>query len=193
MAVPAARVLVEAEDVSGAQLSIRVTGYQWKWVYEYVGSGVSLIASLDRASDSARQLNSNIDPFSVPNYLLNTDHALVVPAGVKVRLLVSGGDVIHSWWVPALGIKKDAIPGYINETWFSVDADKIGTYRGQCAELCGRDHGFMPIVVQVVSPADFQKWLKEQQAAQGAQQPAASEGATAPAPAAPAAPAAPTT
>lgn len=165
MAVPAARVLVEAEDTSGAQLAIRVTGYQWRWVYEYVGTGVSLISSLDRASDTARQLDSNIDPYSIPNYLLSVDHPLVVPAGVKVRLLITGGDVIHSWWLPDLGIKKDAIPGYINEAWFNVDTDKIGTYRGQCAELCGRDHGFMPIVVQVVSQADFQKWLSAQQAA----------------------------
>ncbi len=165
MAVPAARVLVAAEDTSGAQMSIRVTGYQWRWVYEYVGTGVSLISSLDRDSDEARQLGSNIDPFSVPNYLLSVDHPLVVPAGVKVRLLITGGDVIHSWWMPAFGIKKDAIPGYLNETWFDVDPSKIGVYRGQCAELCGRDHGFMPIVVQVVSQADFQKWLKAQQAA----------------------------
>jgi cytochrome c oxidase subunit 2 len=165
MAVPAARVLVEAEDTSGAQMSIRVTGYQWRWVYEYVGTGVSMISSLDRDSDQARQLDSNIDPYSVPNYLLSVDHPLVVPAGVKVRLLITGGDVIHSWWLPDFGIKKDAIPGYLNEVWFNVDPDKIGTYRGQCAELCGRDHGFMPIVVQVVSQADFQKWLKAQQAA----------------------------
>jgi len=165
MAVPAARVLVEAENTSGAQMSIRVTGYQWRWVYEYVGTGVSLISSLDRASDDARQLDSSIDPYSVPNYLLSVDHPLVVPAGVKVRLLITGGDVIHSWWLPDFGIKKDAIPGYLNEVWFDVDPDKIGTYRGQCAELCGRDHGFMPIVVQVVSQADFQKWLKAQQAA----------------------------
>ena len=165
MAVPAARVLVEAEDTSGAQMSIRVTGYQWRWVYEYVGTGVSMISSLDRDSDRARQLDSKIDPFSIPNYLLSVDHPLVVPAGVKVRLLITGGDVIHSWWLPDFGIKKDAIPGYMNEVWFDVDPDKIGTYRGQCAELCGRDHGFMPIVVQVVSQADFQKWLKAQQAA----------------------------
>lgn len=165
MAVPAARVLVEAEDTSGAQLSIRVTGYQWRWVYEYVGSGVTQISSLDRESDAARQLGSNIDPFSVPHYLLNVDHPLVVPAGVKVRLLITGGDVIHSWWLPDFGIKKDAIPGYLNEVWFNVDPDKIGIYRGQCAELCGRDHGFMPIVVQVVSQSDFQQWLKSQQAA----------------------------
>jgi cytochrome c oxidase subunit II len=165
MAVPAARVLVEAEDTSGAQLEIRVTGYQWRWVYQYVGTNVTLISSLARDSDRARQLDSGVDPFSVPNYLLEVDHPLVVPAGVKVRVLITGGDVIHSWWLPAFGIKKDAIPGYINEAWFSVDPDKLGTYRGQCAELCGRDHGFMPIVVQVVSRQDFNSWLKAQEAA----------------------------
>lgn len=165
MAVPASRVLVETSNVDNSQLDIRVTGYQWRWQYEYVGTGVKFVSSLDRASDAARQLDSGIDPNSVPDYLLNVDHPLVVPAGVKVRVLVTGEDVIHSWWVPAFGIKKDAIPGYINEAWFDVDPDKTGTYRGQCAELCGRDHGFMPIVVKVVSKADFQTWLKQQEAA----------------------------
>ncbi len=164
MAVPAARVLVETGDTDGSQLAIRVTGYQWRWTYEYVGTGVKFISSLDPRSNAAAQLGSDISPFSVPNYLLNVDHPLVVPAGVKVEVLVTGGDVIHSWWVPAFGIKKDAIPGFINEAWFDVDPDKIGTYRGQCAELCGRGHGFMPIVVKVVSKADFATWLKQQQA-----------------------------
>jgi len=163
MAVPAARVLVETTDVDNSQLDIRVTGYQWRWEYEYVGTGVKFISSLDRASDAARQLDSGIDPFSVPHYLLNVDHPLVVPAGVKVRVLVTGGDVIHSWWVPAFGIKKDAIPGYVNEAWFDVDPDKTGIYRGVCAELCGRDHGFMPIVVKVVSKPAFEQWLKAQE------------------------------
>jgi cytochrome c oxidase subunit II len=165
MAVPAARVLVETEDATGSQLAIRVTGYQWKWGYEYVDTGVSFFSTLDRASDHARQLDSGIDPNTVPNYLLNVDHPLVVPAGEKVRVLITGQDVIHSWWVPALAIKKDAIPGFINEAWFDIDADKVGLYRGQCAELCGRDHGFMPIVIEVKSKADFDAWLKQQQAA----------------------------
>ena len=121
---------------------------------------MTLVSSLDRASDHARQLGSGIDPATVPNYLLNVDHPLVVPAGVKVRVLITAQDVIHSWWVPALAIKKDAIPGFVNETWFDIDADKVGLYRGQCAELCGRDHGFMPIVVDVRSKADFATWLK---------------------------------
>ena len=99
------------------------------------------------------------------NYLLSVDNPLVVPAGTKVRLLIGAQDVIHSWWVPALAIKKDAIPGYINEAWFKIDADKTGVYRGQCAELCGRDHGFMPVVLDVRSREDFDAWLKSQQAA----------------------------
>jgi cytochrome c oxidase subunit 2 len=176
MAVPAARVLVQTEDVAGAALSIRVTGYQWKWGYEYVGTGVSVLSTLDGASNRARELGSGIDPRTVPNYLLEVDHPLVVPAGVKVRVLITANDVIHSWWVPALAIKKDAIPGFINEAWFDIDADKTGTYRGQCAELCGRDHGFMPIVLEVKSKQDFDQWLKAQEAAK---QPAASPPAAA--------------
>jgi len=165
MAVPAARVLVEIEDPRAAALTIRVTGYQWKWGYEYADTGVTILSTLSRDSNRARQLGSGIDPFSVPNYLLSVDHPLVVPAGVRVRLLITAQDVIHSWWVPALAIKKDAIPGFINEAWFDIDADKTGTYRGQCAELCGRDHGFMPIVLEVKSKADSDAWLKQQRAA----------------------------
>jgi len=163
MAVPAARVLIQTEDATGSQLTIRVTGYQWKWGYEYVDTGVTVLSTLDSASNRARELGSGIDPTTVPNYLLEVDHPLVVPAGVKVRVLITGQDVIHSWWVPALAIKKDAIPGFINEAWFQIDADKTGLYRGQCAELCGRDHGFMPIVIDVRSPQGFQQWLKAQE------------------------------
>ena len=172
MAVPATRALIETDDASNTEMTIRVTGYQWKWGYQYVDSGVELFSTLDRASNAARQLGSGIDPATVPNYLLNVDHPLVVPAGVKVRLLLSAQDVIHAWWVPALAIKKDAIPGFINTAWFQIDTDKTGLYRGQCAELCGRDHGFMPIVVDVRSKADFDAWLKTQQAMQRPAEPA---------------------
>jgi cytochrome c oxidase subunit 2 len=165
MAVPAARVLIQTEDPVATDLTIRVTGYQWKWGYEYLDSGVTVLSTLSRDSNRARQLGSGIDPNTVPNYLLSVDHPLVVPAGVKVRVLITANDVIHSWWVPALAIKKDAIPGFINEAWFDIDADKTGTYRGQCAELCGRDHGFMPIVLEVKSKQDFDQWLKAQEAA----------------------------
>jgi len=170
MAVPAARTLVEIEDLRNTQLTIKVTGYQWGWNYEYMGQGVSFFSRLDRESDAARQLGSGIDVASVPHYLLNVDNPLVVPVGVKVRLLITAHDVIHSWWMPAFGVKKDAIPGFINEAWFLVDSDKTGLYRGQCAELCGRDHGFMPIVVDARSQADFSSWLKAKATEQKQQQ-----------------------
>ncbi len=164
MAVPAASVLVQTEDVTNSELTIRVTGYQWKWGYQYVGTDVMVNSTLARPSNFARELGSGVDPKTVPNYLLEVDHPLVVPAGEKVRLLITGQDVIHAWWVPALAIKKDAIPGFINEAWFDIDADQVGLFRGQCAELCGRDHGFMPIVIDVRSKADFDKWLRDEQA-----------------------------
>jgi cytochrome c oxidase subunit 2 len=179
MAVPAARTLIETEDATNTELTIRVTGYQWKWGYEYVESGVTVLSTLDRASNAARQLGSGIDPKQVPNYLLSVDHPLVVPAGVKVRLLVTAQDVIHSWWVPALAIKKDAVPGFLNEAWFKIDADKTGLYRGQCAELCGRDHGFMPIVIDVRSKANFAAWMQTQKALQQPAEPSAAAAAAA--------------
>jgi cytochrome c oxidase subunit 2 len=166
MAIPAARTLVKIENTSGSQLTIKVTGYQWKWQYEYVDSGVSFFSTLARPSNEARQLRSHVDPRSVENYLLDVDNVLVVPAHRKVRVLITAADVLHSWWVPDFGIKKDAIPGYINELWFN--ADTTGTYRGQCVELCGRDHGFMPIVVKVVEPGEFEQWLAAQKAARQA-------------------------
>ena len=188
MAVPAARTLVRIENTTNSQLSIKVTGFQWGWQYDYLDQGVSLISRLDRKSDAARELLSGIDPNTVEHYLLNVDHPLVVPAGTKVRLLLTGADVIHSWWVPAFGVKKDAIPGFVNEAWFDVDADKPGLYRGQCAELCGRDHGFMPIVVDVRSKEDFATWVKDQAAQQKqAAAPSAAPGSEAPAAPAPAA------
>ena len=163
MAVPAAKTLVKMEDTRNAELSVKVTGYQWKWQYEYLGKGVSFYSTLDADSNYARQTGSGIDPNTVKDYLLNVDNPMVVPVDTKVRVLLTGNDVIHSWWVPDFAVKKDAIPGFINEAWFKVD--KVGRYTGQCAELCGRDHGFMPIVVTVLSKEDFAKWLAEQQAA----------------------------
>jgi cytochrome c oxidase subunit II len=179
MAIPAARTLVKIDDSRGSDLTVKVTGYQWKWQYEYVGEGVSFFSSLAPQSNVARQLDSGIDPASVPNYLLDVDHPLVVPQGVKVRVLVTAADVIHSWWVPDFAIKKDAIPGYINELWFL--AEKPGVYRGQCVELCGRDHGFMPIVVEVKPRAEFDAWLAAQKAAlQASNAPAAKVAQVAP-------------
>jgi cytochrome c oxidase subunit II len=166
MAVPSARTLIQIEDLRNSELSIKITGYQWGWNYEYLDRGVSFFSRLDRQSDAARQLASGIDPSSVPHYLLSVDNPLVVPVGTKVRLLLTANDVIHSWWVPAFGVKKDAIPGLVNDAWFKVDTDRPGLYRGQCAELCGRDHGFMPIVVDVRSKDDFAAWLKAKAAEQ---------------------------
>ncbi len=177
MAVPAARTLLEIEDTTRTELTIKVTGFQWGWQYDYLDNGVMYYSRLDHRSDAARELLSGIDPASVDHYLLSVDHPFVVPVDTKVRLLVTGADVIHSWWMPAFGVKKDAIPGFVNEAWFKVDADKPGLYRGQCAELCGRDHGFMPIVVDARSKADFAAWLKqkaaEQKQAAASQAPAA--------------------
>ena len=166
MAIPTAKGLIKIEDMGGVALNIKVTGYQWKWEYEYLNQGVRFFSTLKRDSNAARQLGSGIDPKSVPHYLLDVDNPLVVPAGTKIRFLLTAQDVIHAWWVPAFGMKKDAIPGYVNEIWVQVDADKLGTYRGQCAELCGQDHGFMPIVVEVKSPAEYDTWLRAKQAEQ---------------------------
>jgi cytochrome c oxidase subunit 2 len=178
MAVPAARTLVKIDDTRGSELTVKVTGYQWKWQYEYVDHGVSFYSTLARSSDEARQLDSGVAPQSVANYLLEVDNPLVVPQGRKVRVLVTANDVIHAWWVPDFGMKKDAIPGYINELWFR--ADKTGVYRGQCAELCGRDHGFMPVVVEVKTQAEFDAWLEAQKASrQAAAAPAAQAAAAA--------------
>ena len=171
MAVPAAGTLVKMEDTRDSDLTVKVTGYQWKWHYDYLDEGISYFSNLDAESNRARQLGSGIDPASVPNYLLEVDRPLVVPVGAKVRLLLTSNDVIHSWWVPALGGKKDAIPGFVNEFWF--EADDPGIYRGQCAELCGRDHAYMPVVVRVVPEAEFSQWLAHNAAGQPAASPAA--------------------
>ena len=167
MAVPAAKVILMMEDTRNSELSIRVTGYQWKWEYQYMdaAAGVDFFSTLARDSNYARQLHSGIDPKTVPNYLLEVDHPMVIPSGAKVRLLLTSQDVIHAWWVPDFGAKRSAIPGFVNELWFRVDPGKEGIYRGQCAALCGRDHGFMPVVVDVRTPDDFKKWVDEQKAA----------------------------
>jgi cytochrome c oxidase subunit II len=166
MAIPIADTLIEIEVPKDVQMDIKVTGYQWKWEYEYLGQNVRFFSTLKRDSDIARQLGSGVDPNQVPNYLLDVDNPLVIPAGTKIRFFLTAQDVIHAWWVPAFGMKKDAIPGTTNDIWVQVDADKTGVYRGQCAELCGRDHGFMPIVVEVKSPAEFDIWLRAKQAEQ---------------------------
>jgi cytochrome c oxidase subunit 2 len=180
MAIPAAETLIRIEDTRDSELTIKVTGYQWKWQYEYLDHNVDFFSTLSRDSDHARQLDSGIDPNTVEHYLLNVDKPLVVPVDTKVRVLLTSGDVIHAWWVPAFGMKKDAIPGFVNELWFK--ATETGVYRGQCAELCGRDHAFMPVVVDVKSKDEYVTWLKAQQggAEDSATQPAqVNEAATA--------------
>jgi len=157
MAVPAAETMIRLEDSRDPEISIVITGYQWKWHYKYQDEGIEFFSSLARPSLAARPKQSGVDVNSVENYLLEVDHPLVVPRGTKVRLLLTSNDVIHSWWVPDFAIKKDAIPGIVNETWFN--ANETGTFRGQCAELCGKDHGYMPVVVEVVEPEAYQAWV----------------------------------
>ncbi len=161
MAVPATKALVSMEDTSNSDLSIKVTGYQWKWGYEYIDDDISFISSLATPHDQIYNENPKGE-----HYLLEVDNPLVVPVNKKVRLLVTASDVIHSWWVPQLGMKKDAIPGFINSMWIRVE--KEGVYRGQCAELCGKDHGFMPIVVVAKNEADYAQWVAEQKSAASA-------------------------
>ena len=160
MAVPAADTLIRMEDTRNSDLTVKITGYQWMWEYEYLDEDVRFFSRLSQESNRARQLRSGINVREVENYLLDVDNPLVVPVGAKVRLLLTANDVIHSWWVPDFGGKKDAIPGFINEFWFQ--AEEPGTYRGQCAELCGRDHGFMPVVVEVLPVDEFTAWLAAQ-------------------------------
>ena len=162
MAVPATTALVKMEDASGAEMTVKITAFQWRWKYEYLDHDISFISALGAASNEARQLNSGIDPESVQNYLLDVDHPLVLPVGKKIKFLITADDVIHSWWVPDFGWKRDAIPGFINEAWTNID--KAGTYRGQCTELCGKDHGFMPIVVTALPQAEFDAWVNAQRA-----------------------------
>ena len=157
MAIPAAETLVRLEDTRNSELTVKITGYQWQWEYDYIDHGVSFFSMLDRESNVTRQPGSGRDPFEVENYLLEVNNRLVVPVDTKIRLLITAADVLHAWWMPDFGVKKDAIPGFVNEAWF--EATETGVFRGQCAELCGMDHGFMPIVVEVVSREDFADWL----------------------------------
>ena len=163
MAIPSTRTLVEMEDTSGADLTVKVTAYQWKWKYEFIEDDVTVYSSL---AASSREAIHN-DPTEVEHYLREVDNPIVFPVGKKVRLLLTSDDVIHAWWVPAFGQKKDAIPGFINEIW--VQVDEPGTYRGQCAELCGRDHGYMPIVVEAVPEDEYLAWVEQGRIAQAKQ------------------------
>lgn len=161
MAIPSTKVLREIYDPSESELDIMVTGYQWRWQYEYLdesGENVSFFSNLATPED---QIYDRVEKGE--HYLLEVDEPLVIPVNTKVRFLLTAADVIHSWWVPEFAVKKDAIPGFINESW--VIAEKTGTYRGQCTELCGQDHGFMPVVVKVVEQDEFDAWYAERQAA----------------------------
>lgn len=160
MALPATRTVVAMKDTSGADMTVKVTGYQWKWGYEYVDGPAEGVNFLSNLTTPSAQIH-NLEPKG-QFYLMEVDNPLVVPVGKKVRVVVTAGDVIHSWMVPDLGVKQDAIPGFLRDTWFR--AEQVGEYRGQCAELCGKDHAFMPIVVKVVSEADYLAWAKQQQA-----------------------------
>ena len=162
MAVPATRTLIDIYDTSDADLDILVTGYQWRWQYNYMGEGVSFMSNMSTPREQISNQQAKGE-----HYLLEVDEPLVVPTGQKVRFLITSADVIHSWWVPALAVKKDAIPGFINESWTRID--EPGIYRGQCTELCGRDHAFMPIVVDARSPEDFAVWLADKKATAAAE------------------------
>ena len=156
LAIPATRMVIEQKDTSQADLTIKATGYQWKWGYEYLkgdGAGVSFLSTLSTPPEQM-QLGSSAPKSET--YLMEVDQPLVVPVGQKIRMVITASDVIHAWMVPAFGVKQDAIPGFVRDTWFR--AEKVGTYRGQCAELCGKNHAYMPIVVEVKSQEDFRKW-----------------------------------
>ncbi|PXW87618.1 cytochrome c oxidase subunit 2 [Nitrosomonas sp. Nm84] len=161
MAYPATKTVIAMKDTSSPDMTIKATGYQWMWGYDYLqgeGEGISFFSKLS----TPRVQIENKAPKG-ENYLLEVDNRVVVPVGKKVRVIITANDVLHAWWVPALGIKQDAIPGFIRDTWFT--ADKPGIYRGQCAELCGKDHGYMPIVVEVMEAGEYTKWVAAQQGA----------------------------
>ena len=158
MAYPATSTLLRLKDTSNAEITIKIVGYQWKWGYDYLkgqGEGVSFLSTLSTPQD---QITGSAQKGE--HYLLEVDNPMVVPVGKKVRLLITSNDVIHAWWIPAFGVKQDAIPGFVRDSWFR--AHKEGVYRGQCAELCGKEHGFMPIVVEVVSQEKYAQWVAGQ-------------------------------
>ena len=164
IAWPATRVLIAQRDTSNPDITIKVTGYQWKWGYDYVkgeGEGIAIVSKLATPRD---QIEGKAPKGE--HYLLEVDNEMVVPVGKKVRILTTAADVVHAWWIPAFGIKQDAMPGFIRDTHFK--AEKTGTFRGQCVELCGKEHGFMPIVVRVVSQDDYTKWVGEHKKAMAA-------------------------
>lgn len=165
MVLPAAETLIKLEDSRNSDLTVVITGYQWRWHYDYPDKDVEFFSSIATSSSAAARLDSPIDPESVEHYLLNVDQPLVVPKGAKVRVLLTSNDVIHSWWVPEFAIKIDAIPGFMNQVWFR--AEETGVFRGQCAELCGVGHAYMPVVVKVVEWPAFLSWVDMKREAAG--------------------------
>jgi len=162
MAVPATKVILSQKDTKGADLTIKATGYQWKWGYDYMDEGISFYSRLSTPQSQYENYGQDVSAREAKNenYMLEVDNPVVVPVGKKVRILTTAADVIHAWSVPAFAVKQDAIPGFIRDTWFK--AEKEGIYRGQCSELCGKDHGFMPIVVKVVKEEEYKTWVAEQ-------------------------------
>lgn len=175
MAIPSTQALIVMEDTKQADITVQITGSQWKWHYRYFDEDIEFYSRLTTSQDEINNISEK-----QPHYLKDVDNQLVLPTGKKIRFLITADDVIHSWWVPAFAVKKDANPGFINEAWTKIDTP--GVYRGQCAELCGKDHGFMPIVVNAVTPEAYDSWLTEQkeftQQAQLAEQKSLSQTAT---------------
>lgn len=159
LAIPATKLLARMDDTSKSEITVKATGYQWKWKYDYIDEDITIYSNLASDSVDASQRNSGIDPKTADNYLRNTDTALVLPVGKKIRIMTTASDVIHAWWVPDLGWKRDAIPGFINDNWTVIN--KEGIYRGQCAEICGKGHGYMPIVVKAVPEKEYLAWVQE--------------------------------
>lgn len=158
-AAPSTRTLIMMEDTGDPEMTIKVTGYQWRWHYDYLDEGFGFFSALAPEHNEARQKNSGVDVSQIENYLLEVDNPVVVPINKKIRVLITANDVLHAWWVPALGWKRDAIPGFVNVNWTMLT--EPGTYRGQCAELCGKDHGYMPIVLKAVTEPEYRQWVAE--------------------------------
>ena len=159
LAIPATKLLIEMDDTSDTALTVKAVGYQWKWKYEYLEDDLTIYSNLDEKSVELSQRVEAVNPMEHPDYLLDVDEPLVLPTNTKIRILTTANDVIHAWWVPDLGWKRDAIPGFINDNWTMIN--EPGTYRGQCAEICGKGHGYMPIVVKAVSMDDYKTWVAE--------------------------------
>jgi cytochrome c oxidase subunit 2 len=166
LAIPATKLLIEMDDTSDTALTVKAVGYQWKWKYEYLEDDLTIYSNLDEKSVELSQRVDTANPMEHENYLLDVDEPLVLPTNTKIRILTTANDVIHAWWVPDLGWKRDAIPGFINDNWTMIN--EPGTYRGQCTEICGKGHGYMPIVVKAVSMDEYKTWVAEKKDSQEA-------------------------